>query len=217
MLETTAMVRNDDAARVDGAVLSLSDLLRALPDRLGSDEASIGELIDLLAPKSYPLVMLLLAIPNLIPVPAPGLSAVVGLPLAALMLQMSLGYRKPILPRFLARRKISLPQLRAACRRAIPYAERLEALIRPRCSFMLRSAVDRFIGLAALLLSLIIMLPIPFGNALPALAICIIAVGLLRGDGLTILAGLGVAAAELVFLALFAGVLTTLASKILRI
>jgi hypothetical protein len=204
MLETTAMVRNDDAARVDGAVLSLSDLLRALPDRLGSDEASIGELIDLLAPKSYPLVMLLLAIPNLIP-------------LAALMLQMSLGYRKPILPRFLARRKISLPQLRAACRRAIPYAERLEALIRPRCSFMLRSAVDRFIGLAALLLSLIIMLPIPFGNALPALAICIIAVGLLRGDGLTILAGLGVAAAELVFLALFAGVLTTLASKILRI
>lgn len=193
----------------------LSEFLRDLPGQIDPEQATIGGLLERLSPKSYPLVMLLLAFPNLIPLPAPGLSAAVGLPLAVLMVEMSLGYATPVLPRFLARRRISAAQLSAACRRALPYAERLEAGLRPRLGFMLSRPFERIVAVAALLLSLIIMLPIPFGNAIPALAICIIALGLLSGDGLTILAGLLVAVLGVAFIALFAGALAAAAGHFL--
>lgn len=209
------MTEGDEQAGPAETAPSLSELLRRLPLESGGEEISIGELLDRLAPKSYPLIMLLLAFPNLVPIPAPGLSALVGLPLAVLMLQMTLGYRTPVLPAFLARRRMSLVQLRAACRWAIPRAERLEALIRPRLFFMLRPPFDRFAGLAAALLSIVIMLPVPFGNAVPALAICLIAIGLLRGDGLTIVAGLVVAAAGLWFIVAVAGMLMAFAQGLL--
>ena len=45
-------------------------------------------------------------------------------------------------------------------------------------------------GAVCLLLSLILVLPIPFGNMLPSLAICIIALGMLERDGAWILGGL---------------------------
>lgn len=195
---------------------ALSDLLRQL-QQSGSEDVTLGELIDRLSPAGYPLAMLVLAIPNLVPAPAPGLSAIVGLPLTALMLQMSLGYRAPRLPGFLARRTINLAQLGRLLPRAIGYAERLDALARPRCFFMLRAPFDRLTGLAATLLSLIITLPVPFGNAIPALAICLIAIGLLRGDGFTILIGLLFAAAGVSFIVIFAGALMAAISNFVGI
>jgi hypothetical protein len=43
------------------------------------------------------------------------------------------------------------------------------------------------------------MLPIPLGNLLPALAICVVALGILERDGYWILAGLAVSAAAFVW------------------
>jgi hypothetical protein len=48
----------------------------------------------------------------------------------------------------------------------------------------------------AALLAIIVFLPIPLGNMLPALAICLLALGILERDGVWILAGLATAAAS---------------------
>lgn len=56
-----------------------------------------------------------------------------------------------------------------------------------------------FLGALCLILSLVLMLPIPFGNLMPALAICIIALGILERDGYWILAGLVISVAALVW------------------
>lgn len=210
-----AGIKHETEAR-GTATPSLSELLRQLQGS-GPDEITIGELLDRLSPKGYPLIMLILAVPNLVPIPAPGLSAIVGLPLTVLMLQMSLGYETPRLPRALERRKISLSQLRRTLLRAIGYAQRLETFVRPRCLFMLRAPIDRLTGVTATLLSLIIMLPVPFGNAIPALAICLIAIGLLRGDGLTVLIGLVSAAVGVLFIVLFAGALMAAVGRLAEI
>jgi hypothetical protein len=205
----------NDGAGDAGAKVALSAVLRDLPGRFASDEATVDELIDALSPRSFPLIMLVLAFPNLVPVPAPGLSMLLGLPLAVLTFEMMLGYRTPVLPGFLARRRISLRLLTSACQRAAPQVERIEARIRPRLVVLLHPPADRLISLVVTLLALIILLPVPFGNALPALAICLIALGLLRGDGLTVLVGLAVAVAGLAFIVLFAGTLAALALRLL--
>ena len=47
----------------------------------------------------------------------------------------------------------------------------------------------RLIGALGLLLAAIMFLPIPFGNALPGLALVLMAAGLLGRDGLAVVAG----------------------------
>ena len=52
-----------------------------------------------------------------------------------------------------------------------------------------------FCGFLSLLLSVLLVLPIPLGNVLPALAISLMALGVLERDGVWVLAGFAVAAA----------------------
>jgi hypothetical protein len=67
---------------------------------------------------------------------------------------------------------------------------RLERVLRPRLNLIAGSnAAERAIGLVAFPLSLILFLPIPFGNMLPAAAIACLALGLAERDGLAVAAG----------------------------
>ena len=56
------------------------------------------------------------------------------------------------------------------------------------------------------LMALIVVMPIPFGNVLPALALMLIALGLVFRDGVAVILGLAVAALAL---AVTAGLLLT--------
>jgi hypothetical protein len=66
-------------------------------------------------------------------------------------------------------------------------------LLKPRLSFLTRRPFEQCIGLICLLLAVILFLPIPFGNNLPALAICLFAFALLERDGLAAMIGVVVA------------------------
>lgn len=50
--------------------------------------------------------------------------------------------------------------------------------------------MEHFVGLVCLVLAAILMLPIPLGNTLPALAISLLALGVLERDGVWIAVGL---------------------------
>jgi len=54
------------------------------------------------------------------------------------------------------------------------------------------------VGLVCLLLAIVLVLPIPLGNIPPALAISMMALGILERDGLWVLAGLAAASASTV-------------------
>jgi len=49
--------------------------------------------------------------------------------------------------------------------------------------------VENLVGLVCLVLAVILMLPIPLGNTLPALAISVLALGVLERDGVWIVLG----------------------------
>jgi hypothetical protein len=48
------------------------------------------------------------------------------------------------------------------------------------------------IGAFCLILSIVLVLPVPLGNMLPGIALCLIALGVLERDGLWIAGGVGV-------------------------
>lgn len=68
------------------------------------DRVTLGELAEFLGDRSIGGLLLVLALPMALPVPAPGLSVLFGVPLIVISVQLALGYRRAWLPARLARR-----------------------------------------------------------------------------------------------------------------
>ena len=176
----------------------LSEVLRRLADAAAGGRLVVETLVTALSDRVFGALMLVFAAPNLVPLPIPGFSALTGLPLLFLSAQLAIGWRRPWLPRWIARRSIAGADFARVVAWGEPHLAKAERLLRPRLSPLTAPLAERLIGALCLLLSLILFLPIPLGNMLPALAICLFSFGLLEKDGLPVLAGLAVAAAGFV-------------------
>lgn len=173
---------------------------------------SVRDIVDALGERSFAPVMILLAAPNALPF-IPGSSTVLGLLLALLGLQLVLGRRRVWLPERLNRWSFDRDGFARLVARIAPWLARFESMARPRLWHAPYRLSERLAGAAALGLSLMIMLPIPFANGMPAVAICLLALGVSERDGLWLAAGLlvGCIAAGIVaglFLAGFAAATT---------
>lgn len=177
----------------------LSDVLSDLAETWSQPRISVGQLILALGDRGLIGLLLILAIANVIPNP-PGTSAVLGLPMLYLSWQMMRG-GMPWLPQFLAARSFDIDHFRTVVARTTPRLNRVERLLRPRLPSLSSPAAFRILGAICLLLSVVLAMPIPFGNLLPAAAIAIIALGALERDGLWIAGGVLFGVAVTVFLA----------------
>ena len=95
---------------------------------------------------------------------------------------------------FIGKRSMARADFAAMVARIVPWLVRAEKLLRPRLQVLSSELMERVIGAVCLLLAVLLVLPIPFGNMLPALAISFMALGLLERDGVWILIGLAVSA-----------------------
>ncbi|MGV1014889.1 MAG: exopolysaccharide biosynthesis protein [Methyloceanibacter sp.] len=157
-----------------------------------------GDLRDALYDRGFGILIFLFAFPNMIAANIPLASSILGFPLVLLAAQLTYGRHKPWFPRWLTSQTFPREKFTAFMLRALPYLERTERLFRPRLTFMLSWTAERLIGALLLVLAVILALPIPFGNWLPALSMSIIGLAMVEKDGLAVLAGLGVAVAALI-------------------
>jgi hypothetical protein len=179
-----------------GDDLALSQLLRLLADDTTRERIAVGDLMQALGDRAIGALLFIFAFPNILPVP-PGTSSVLGAPLVFLAAQLTFGMR-PWLPGFISRRSMSRADFHKMVQHVVPWLERAEKLLRPRISVLTFPPVEYIVGLICLLLATVLVLPIPLGNMLPALAISLMALGLIERDGFAIVAGLVAAAAATV-------------------
>lgn len=177
-----------DASPNDAVPPALSQALLALARDGTSERISLQDLLDGIRAQARPALLILFALPNTVP-SLPGISAITGLPLVFLTLQMMLAL--PVtLPGFIARRSLKRADLLAVMRRTEPWLKKVERILAPRLLFLSTPAAERLAGACCVLLSLLIMAPIPFGNSLPAITIILIALGFLERDGYFVIAGI---------------------------
>lgn len=167
--------------------LPLSLVLLGLASDTTRERIRISDLFDALGDRAIGALMFVFAVPNVMPVP-PGVSAVLGTPLIFLAAQLMTG-SAPWLPGFVAQRSLSRVDFARLMARVVPWLMRGEKLLRPRLSVWVRPPVEYLVGAICLLLAMVLVLPIPLGNTLPALAISVMALGVLERDGLWVLAG----------------------------
>ncbi|HEY0919827.1 exopolysaccharide biosynthesis protein [Devosia sp.] len=174
----------------------LSAILLAIAQAQDRERISIGDLLEALRRRALGALLFIFAVPTALPMP-PGVSAVVGAPLLFLSAQLMLGI-KPWLPRIITDRSLSRVDFEKVVATVAPWLARAENIMRPRLTFMAHRPVIHLVGLVALIMSIVLFLPIPLGNMLPSIAICIMSLGLLERDGVWVLIGLVTAVISLV-------------------
>jgi hypothetical protein len=166
---------------------TLSAMLRSLADDDQRERIAVGDLLDALGDRAIAALLFVFALPNVLPMP-PGTSAILGAPLLFLAAQMAFNM-KAWLPAVIAQRSMARSDFASMVRRVTPWLARAEKLMKPRLTPLAVGAMESVVGAVCLLMAVAVFLPIPMGNMLPALAICLLAMGILERDGLWVLAG----------------------------
>jgi hypothetical protein len=179
--------------RPDGAPAQpqrLSGILAGIANDPRREHVALADLLVAMGDRAFGALMFLFAVPNTLPVNAPGVSVVLGTPLLFLALQLTLGFSVPWLPASLVHRQVTRARFARVMNTVVPWLRRAERLSRPRWAWLAAGLAERLIGLACVVLSIVLILPVPFGNMGPALAICVLCFALMQRDGKATLAGL---------------------------
>ena len=165
---------------------------------------SIGHIRDALGNRSFAPLLVLFAAFNLLPLP-PGASAILGLPLIIVSAQMVYGTKQAWLPSYLSNRSLNADTFRRTMEWIIPRLVRLERVVRPRYWPFWRRQGDRIIGCLALVLAIVVTLPIPLGNWLPAFATALLGLALSERDGILLAVGGAISVASFCVIAAVIG------------
>jgi hypothetical protein len=170
----------------------LSVTLREVSAALSSETISLRQLLGLIGEEGMLLVCAVLTLPFLIPVSIPGVSTVFGLAIVLFSIGITIN-RVPWLPRQILDRQLPAPALRQTFEKASGVVTRIEGIVRPRLLVVSGTPGVRVLHGAGLVLGgLLLMVPfgfVPFSNTLPAIAILLLALGLLERDGWLIVGG----------------------------
>ena len=171
----------------------------------GDGTPTTSEIIDTLAASSAPripfsaivaaagsrvhgLALLVLVLPEAVPLPLPSASTILGVPLIIISAHLALFGEGPLLPARLEAIVVPRSVLQAAARYLAPAFRWIENVSRPRLLWLVRR--ERLLGLACLYLSLILILPIPLLNTPPAICLALVALGMIQRDGVLVILGL---------------------------
>ncbi|MFO0123432.1 MAG: exopolysaccharide biosynthesis protein [Inhella sp.] len=168
--------------------LPIVERLREAATALQEERVSMRDIAQAHGPEAHGTLLLLLAMPCLLPVP--GVGTLLGLGMVALAVAMWRGQGTPYLPHRVANLELS----RHWAQRVLQGLASAYALAgrhaKARWSHLTGPTWHSVIALVVALMAVIVVMPIPFGNVLPSLALTFIGLGLVFKDGIAVLLGL---------------------------
>jgi hypothetical protein len=154
----------------------------------------LGELVNAFGERAFGAMLLFFGLLNVAVGALPGTTTVLGAPMLLMGVQLLTRRDQLWMPKWLLSRAIERATYRTAVGRLLKPLRWVERLAKPRIAVMTNELSEMLIGAACVVLSAILMLPIPGGNLAPSLLMALFGFGLLQRDGLMILAAwLGVA------------------------
>ncbi len=165
----------------------VSGRLRSFIDSIKTDKITIRQIAESFQDREYALLSLMFALIAAIPIP--GSHAILGLPILLVSAQRFAGVKKIWLPEIVMKQEISSTTFTGLVKKSLPYIEKTECFCKPRMQKIITAHGIWGFALVATLLSLIIVVPGPLTNFVPAVSIAVIAIGILMDDGLIALSG----------------------------
>ncbi|MFC0283593.1 exopolysaccharide biosynthesis protein [Camelimonas abortus] len=154
-----------------------------------SERVSVGEIVASLHHQAFALLVVVLGLPNCLPMPPP-IPLISGLLLGFVAAQIALGMHTPWLPKALLRRTVARADVARAVARALPAVYRLERISRMRLAYFNRPWGMRITGLALFLIAAGLLVAPPFIGQIPlGFAACLVGLGLVERDGVMAFSG----------------------------
>jgi hypothetical protein len=149
-----------------------------------------GDFLKRLSHKGFGLFISIIALISAVPIPVPGYSTPFGMLLLLLGLQVVIDRKFIWFPDWMSKKP--LPDIGESKNflRMIKVLKFFEKFIKPRLKLLSKGVFYRLAGVMIVLCSISMILPIPFGNTIPATGIFLFGLGMLEEDGLVILAGM---------------------------
>ncbi|MGB5713199.1 MAG: exopolysaccharide biosynthesis protein [Waterburya sp.] len=167
------------------------ELNRYFFEETRNEKVTLSEILALAGESIFGFLLVILAFPSALPVPAPGYSVPFGIAMFFLAIQLIMGRDRPWLPEKIINGSMSLKKVQGFLKKGNPWLRRIEALTKPRLTYVCTSIPGRvIIGLAIALMSISMMIPIPGTNTIPAIGIFFTGFGLVEDDGAISLLGL---------------------------
>ena len=167
------------------------ELNRYFFEETRNEKVTLSEILTLAGERIFGFLFVILALPSALPVPAPGYSIPFGIAMFFLAIQLVIGRDRPWLPDKIMNGSMSLTSVQGFVKKGNPWLRRIEALTKPRLSYLCTSVAGQvIIGTAIALMSISMMIPIPGTNTLPAIGIFVTGFGLIEDDGVISLFGL---------------------------
>jgi hypothetical protein len=168
---------------------TISQLLEDFLDGLQGEDFTLVQLLAALGPRAYGMTILIFALPNMVLGGVPGVSTVLTLPILLLAIQMMIGLNRPWVPKFAANISFERKNFALMVEKSKPYLNRIERFFRPRWMWLTGTYAKHVLGAFCIIVSLVLMLPVVFGNFLPSTALALVAIGLIERDGFCIVGG----------------------------
>ena len=165
---------------------SLSHRLDQILVEVDQGNFTRGEAIDRLAERGFGFILILLSFPSALPVPAPGYSTPFGVILFLFGIQMAFNRKKVWLPQKIRAKPAEGKRLRQVLAGAGKFFKATEKWVKPRYAWASTPLVYCLLGVVVSVMSVLMILPIPLTNTLPAIVIFLIGVGWCEKDGLVL-------------------------------
>ncbi|MBW4502846.1 MAG: exopolysaccharide biosynthesis protein [Scytonema hyalinum WJT4-NPBG1] len=154
-------------------------------------QVKLADILLLAGERIFGFLFVILSLPSALPVPAPGYSVPFGILIFLLAMQLLVGSKSPWLPQRMMNHPIKLETVQKFLKAGLPWLRRIEALARPRMTYICTTVPGRVtIGSTIALMAISMMIPIPGTNTLPAMGVFVTGFGLLEDDGAISLSGL---------------------------
>lgn len=192
-------------------------LLRIVEANSAAEGITLNELLERTEGRGFYLVVILLALPFIVPLSIPGVSTVLGLSVALLSFKLAFG-AQPRLPKFMGNRRLPPQMQRKVLNGSVKFLRFVEKLVKPRRTPWMTTRPARFVN-AMLMAQMGLFLALPFPplppltNALPCYCIILLAVSMMEEDGVTIWFAYALSLGTGVYLVLIIGVLETVATE----
>ncbi|MTJ09088.1 MULTISPECIES: exopolysaccharide biosynthesis protein [unclassified Anabaena] len=168
-----------------------NELQRYFFDEERPEKVNLADILLLAQERIFGFLLVILSLPSALPVPAPGYSVPFGILIFILAAQLIAGAKTPWLPQKMLNHPLQLSTVRGFLKAGLPWLRRIEAIARPRLSYICTTLPGRItIGCAIALMAISMMIPIPGTNTLPAMGVFVTAFGLSEDDGAISLGGL---------------------------
>lgn len=189
----------DTGIKIPGAFDTLEGLHRGWTQ----DRITVQDLILALGVHAFPAGIFFFAALNVVPA-VPGTSLILGMPLVILCFRKLTGYDF-WLPRIIMDMRIRKESLDRFHSVVTPYLNRVRTYLHPNAPWLSHVALGRGLDLVIFILSVSVLVPLPFTAMLPALCICLMSLGLMQRDYRWVLAGslLGLMALFIVWAVLY--------------